>query len=190
MKNILIPAVVAGLLLLLWQTLSHTILNLHAAQEKYTPNHTAVLKMLGDSLPGEGQYFLPGAAPGQSMEAMQKALAESMGKPWAQISYHKSLQTNMGANFLRSMGINLLLGFLLVGLLSKMHKPSFSSILSACLSIGFMSFCFHPYATFIWYKNYGIWAELADSLIAFGLAGLWLGWWMTGQAKKETAPAV
>lgn len=179
----IIGALVAGFLLMLWQTLSHTALNLHGSQETYTPKQAAILAMLTDSLGVEGQYFLPGVPPGTSLEAMEKAQKEMAGKPWAQISYHKQLDINMGANILRGLLTNFILGFVLVWLLGKIQQPSFTTLLLASLSIGFIAFCFHPYPNFIWFKTTAISIELLDSLVAFGLAGIWLGWWMTRKAK-------
>ncbi len=178
MRN-LIAAVVAGFLIMAWQTASHTFLNLHAVQEKYTPNNAAILETLGKQLPGEGMYFLPGLPPGTSMEEMEKVQTAWAGKPWAVVNYNTSFNTNMGANILRGLGTNLVLAFVLVWLLSKMTNAGFGTILLASLSVGFMSFCFQPYPGFIWYETPGIRIELLDSLAAFGLAGLWLGWFLT-----------
>jgi F0F1-type ATP synthase assembly protein I len=177
MRNV-IAALVAGFLILAWQTASHTFLELHAVQEKYTPNHAGILKMLGDSLGGEGQYFLPGVPPGTSFEEMEKMTAATMGKPWAQVSYHNSMDMNMTSNLLRGFGTNIIVGFVLVWLLGKMKNLTFSTTLIASLAVGFIAFCVHPYPTYIWYKTPGINMELLDSLVSFGLAGLWLGWFL------------
>jgi hypothetical protein len=177
MRN-LIAAIVAGVLIMVWQTASHTFLELHAVQEKYTPKHAAILQVLTDSLDGDGMYFLPGVPPGTSMEEMQKMQEGMMGKPWAQINYHSSLQTDMTNNILRGLGTNIIMAFVLVWLLSKMSNLSFGSIFLAAVSIGFIGFCVHPYPGYIWYLTPGIRTELIDSLVSFGLAGLWLGWYL------------
>ena len=184
MTKQLVGGLVAGFLLMVWQTLSHTALNLHAVQEKYTPNNAAIMEALNQNLPEEGMYFLPGMPPGSTMEDYEKMQATWDGKPWAQINYNKSFNTSMGANIFRGLMTNLVIGLVLIWLLGKIQKPGFMTILFASLAVGFMAFCFHPYPGFIWYETSGIWIELLDSLAAFGLAGIWLGWWMNRKAYK------
>lgn len=183
MKQI-VGGLVAGFLIMVWQTLSHTALNLHAVQEKYTPDNAAILEALEKHLPEEGMYFLPGMPAGSTMEDYEKLQASWDGKPWALINYNKSFNTNMGANIFRGLLTNLLLGLILVWLLGKITNPGFGTVFAGSLAVGFMSFCFQPYPGFIWYETPGIWVELADSLIAFGLAGLWLGWWIPRKAAR------
>jgi len=183
MTKQLIGGLVAGFLLMVWQMLSHTVLNLHGVQEKYTPNHAAIMDALNQNLSEEGMYFLPGMPPGSTMEDYQKMQTTWEGKPWAQINYNKSFNTNMGANIFRGLMVNLLIGLFLIRLLCKMKRPSFMGIFFASICVGFMAFCFHPYPGFIWYETSGIWIELLDSLAAFGLAGIWLGWWIPKNAR-------
>jgi hypothetical protein len=178
MRNI-IAAVVAGVLLMAWQTASHTFLQMHASQEQYTPNQDAILKALAENLEKQGQYYMPNVPPGTSMEEMGKAMEANMGKPYASILYHPKNETNMTANLLRGLGNNILLAFVLAWLMRKLKVQTFRNILTASMLVGFMAFCFFAYPAFIWYETPGIWSELSDSVAAFTLAGLWLGWFMT-----------
>jgi hypothetical protein len=179
MTKQIIGALVAGILIMAWQTSSHTFLQLHASQEQYTPNQDAILKVLSENLDKKGQYYLPNVPPGTSMEEMEKATEAAMGKPYATILYNPVMDFNMGANIGRGLGTNIILAFVLVWLLGKLKVQSFGSILSASLALAFIAFCFYPYPGYIWYQTSGIWVELLDSIAAFGLAGIWLGWWMT-----------
>lgn len=165
-----------------WQTASHTFLQMHASQEQYTPNQDAILKVLSENLDKQGQYYLPNVPPGTSMEEMQAKMQEGIGKPYATILYNPVLEDNMGANILRGLGTNILLAFVLAWLMRKIRVQTFRNILTSCMLVGFITFCFYPYPSFIWYKTPGIWVELSDSVAAFTLAGLWLGWWMTRKA--------
>jgi hypothetical protein len=36
-----------------------------------------------------------------------------------------------------------------------------------------------PYTMHIWYGSFDLMAHFADALLQWGLAGLWLGWWLT-----------
>jgi hypothetical protein len=184
MMRKLIAALVAGFLLMLWQTLSHTALNLHAAQEQYTPRHAVILQMLTDSLGTEGMYYLPGVPPGTTMEEMEQMQTAMAGKPWAQINYHTSLDVDMTGNILRGLGVNIVIALVLVWLLGQVRNLSFGTALLASLAVGFMAFSFHPYPGYIWYKTPGISMDLLDSLAAFGLAGIWLGWYLPRGVKR------
>ncbi|HMP93200.1 MAG TPA: hypothetical protein PKD90_10040 [Phnomibacter sp.] len=174
-KNI-IASLVAGVLLMAWQTLSFTALQLHASQEQYTPAQDTLLQTLSAHLKEKGQYYLPNLPQGSSQEAYEKAMEQAMGKPAARILYYPQLKFSMGVNIGRNLATNILLGFVLVWLLLKLKSHTMGSIITACLGVGFMAFCFYPYPVFIWYQTPGIMIELLDALVAFGLAGLWLGW--------------
>lgn len=177
MKNA-IAAIVAGFLMMAWQTLSHTALNLHASQEMYTANQDAILKALSENLNEKGQYYLPNLPPGSSMEEMEKAMENAQGKPFASILYNPVNDTNMGMNILRGLLTNIILAFVLVSLLRRLSIKSIAGVLFVCISIAFIAFCIYPYPAYIWYETNGIWIELLDAVMAFGLAGLWLGWWL------------
>lgn len=179
----IIGGVVAGVFLMIWQTLSHTALNLHASQQQYTPNQDAILEVLSQNLKTKGQYFVPNMPPGSSMDDYKTLEEASMGKPYAVINYNPVMDYSMGANIFRGLATNILLGFVLVWLIGKLRFQNMGNILLVCLGVGFMAFCFYPYPGFIWYEIPGIWVELLDGLAAFGLAGIWLGWWMPRKAK-------
>jgi hypothetical protein len=120
MLNKVIGAVVAGILIMAWQTASHTFLQLHASQEQYTPNQDAILKVLSENLDKKGQYYLPNLPPDAPMEQMEKAMEANMGRPYATILYNPVMDTNMGANIGRGLGTNILLAVVLVWLLGKL----------------------------------------------------------------------
>jgi hypothetical protein len=174
----IIAGVVAGILLMAWQTASHTALKLHASQEQYTPNHAAILEALNKNLDKSGMYFLPGLPPGASMELMEQAQKDWAGKPWAVVNYNTSFNTNMTSNILRGLATNIVLGLVLAWLVGRLRSPGFAGIFGASLAVGFLAFGFHPYPGHIWYETPGIRADLIDSLAAFGLAGAWLGWYI------------
>lgn len=175
----IIGALIAGLLIMMWQALSHIALGLHAEQEQYTPNQDAIMQVLSANLSKEGQYYLPSLPQGSPMEDFEKLMEENMGQPYASIMYHPKNETDLTMNLLRGLGTNILLAIFLVALISKLKVANLGNILFTSLMVGFMAFCFYAYPGFIWYKTPGIWIELLDSIAAFGLAGLWLGWWLS-----------
>lgn len=184
MMRKIIAALVAGTLIMLWQTASHTFLQLHASQEMYTPAQDTIMQVLSTHLKTDGQYFIPNVPPGTSMEEMEKVMETTMGKPYASILYHPMQDMSMTKNLLQGFGTYIILSFALVWLLAQFKNLTFSNALFASLAVGFISFCFHPYPGFIWYRIPGVSIELLDSLVAFGLAGAWLGWYLP---KKKNA---
>lgn len=180
MKKNIIGAIVGGLIIFIWQFLSFTVLNLHDDANTYTPNQDSVLQYLGEHLK-EGQYFLPGAAPGASSEEMEKATPN--GKPWVIIAYHTSYNASMGMAIGRSLATDIVMIFLLCWVLSKIPKARFGTIFIACICVGLIAFFNVPYTTHIFYQTFDIMAYFNDALISFGLCGLWLGWWLPVKRK-------
>ena len=99
MKKNTIASVVGGLILFLWQFLSWTILDMHRPMQNYTPKQQEILDFLGQNLE-DGSYYLPTTPKGATMEENEKLMNESIGKPWAEIRYHKAMNTNMPLNMI------------------------------------------------------------------------------------------
>jgi hypothetical protein len=178
MKKWIIGALVGGILTFAWQTISWTMLDLHRNAQQYTPKQDSILQFLGTQFTESGDYFLPNLPAGASAEENEKLMAASTGKPWAKISYHTSWEANMTANIIRGLLVNIMMVAFMVWILSKMNAPSFSTILISCLFAGLIGFINFPYASYIWYQGGGIRADLMDALVQWGLAGIWLGWWL------------
>lgn len=176
MKKLLIGALVGGTILFFWQFLSWSILGIHDAMQTHTPKQTEVLKYLDENL-DEGFYYLPTLPKGHSNEDMEKLMNDSMGKPWAQIYMHKSLEMSMGSNLGRGFATSLLAVLLLTWVLMKIGKSSFIDILLSCLAIGVMSYLTTSYAVSIWYQTISM-GDLIDAIVSWGLVGAWLGWWL------------
>jgi hypothetical protein len=174
MKRMLIASIVGGLLLFMWQFMSWTILNLHRPMQDYTPKQAEILDYLGKNL-NEGFYYLPTYPAGTSQEGIQKQMDAEMGKPWAQIYYHKASPTDMLPSMARSFLIDILAVLLMVWVVSKMTYPSFQTILLTCLAVGFLSYLSTSYTNSIWFQTKSM-PDMIDALCSWGLVGLWLGW--------------
>ena len=183
MKKMIIGAIVGGLLIFIWQTLSWTVLNLHKANQQYTPKQDSIMAYLNSQFSEDGAYFLPTFPEGASMDEMNKAMEDSKGKPWAQIHYHKANNTNMVMNMVRGLLVNIVMVWLLCWILARMNKGGFSATLTACLITGLIVFLNSPYTIHIWYTVFDLNAHLIDALVSWGLAGIWLGWWMNRAGK-------
>ncbi len=125
MKKLLIGALVGGLLVFIWQTLSWTVLNLHAKSYQYTTSQDSILNNLSSHFSEDGQYLLPNLPADASMDDMTKFGETNKGKPWAVVSYHKSYDMNMGANIVRGLLTQILAVFLLCWILVKNSQSRF-----------------------------------------------------------------
>ena len=170
---------VGALILFLWQFLSNAALDLHRGMQQYTPKQAEILNYLNEHLE-EGFYFLPNVPEGTSAQEEQKAMEDGMGKPWAQIYFHKSMTMNMGLNLARGFIIDFVIVLLICWILQKMANPSAQTIMLACLSVALISYLSTFYLNSIWYETKTL-VDLLDGLVSFGALGAWLAWWLKRQ---------
>ncbi len=178
MRKILIGALVGGIILFLWQTLSFMLMNLHEKAFQYTPKQTEIIEFLNNTLTEEGSYMVPRAPETATMDEAMAAMDAAKGKPWASISYYKAMESNMTMNMVRGLIVNFVAVALLCWILVRINLPTFSTILLASLFTGLIVFLNVPYTEFIWYKSFDIWADFADAVVGWGLVGAWLGYWL------------
>ncbi|MBK8968542.1 MAG: hypothetical protein R3D58_11590 [Saprospiraceae bacterium] len=176
MKKQLIASLVGGLILFLWQFLSWSLLNVHASEFQYTANQDQIMENLAQHLE-EGNYYLPGIPPGTPQEEHQAIMDGNIGKPWATISYHKSMEMNMGMNMLRALVADILAAFFLVWLLMKFAALDLKTAVLAALALGGASYITTSYLSSIWFESSSI-GYLIDTVVQWGLVGVWLGWWL------------
>jgi hypothetical protein len=181
MKKTIIGALVGGIIIFAWQFLSWGALNLHSAQQQYTPKQDSILAFLGTQFSEDGAYFLPTYPPGASNEEMEKQMKSAEGKPYAQISYHKSMpgMDKMVMNMVRGLLVNIFMVWLLCWILVKIPNRSFGTVFLATLAAGLIVFFNAPYTMHIWYESFDLMAHFVDVIGEWGAAGLWLGWWLT-----------
>ncbi len=176
MKNQLIATIVGAIILFVWQFVSWAALNLHGNETQYAPNQDAILTCLAENLE-PGHYMMPQPAPGSSQAEMEAYMKNVQGKPWALISYHSSLEFNMGGNLLRGFLVDLIAVFLLVWLMGKMPGLDMATALMAAIIVGVIGYLTIPYLNHIWFETPSL-AYLIDSVVPWGLVGLWLGWYL------------
>lgn len=181
MKKSLIGAIVGGLLIFLWQTLSWTVLDLHRPSQDYTPKQDTIMSFLNSQLDKDGGYLMPNVPKGTSFDDANKAGEKNMHKPWAFIQYHKSYEISMNEmlmNMFRGLVASMFMVWLLCWILGKWGKTGFVNVFLACIFTGLIVFINEPYSQYIWYKIFDVRAHLVDALGSWGLCGIWLGWWM------------
>jgi len=182
MKKTIIGTLVGGIILFMWQFLSWTALDLHRPAQNYTPKQDSILSYLSANLEKEGGYLLPNGPVGTSFEENDKITNAYIGKPWASIQYHSSLEYNMGMSMGMAFVVNLVLAFLLCWLLGKLAKNNFTTTLTVSIVVGIIVYLNSAYTSHVWYHLFDIRAFLIDAIAMWGLTGIWLGWWLNRKA--------
>jgi hypothetical protein len=177
MKKLLIAALVGGFILFAWQSLSWSMMDVHASEMSYTSQQDEILKTMADVGLPEGTYFLPTAPPGSSFEVQTAVQERAIGKPWARISYHDQFEMDMGSRLFRGYTVNFLVVILLAWVLLKFEDLDFSSALIASLCVGAIGYFTFPYLENIWFSE-GTMGYLIDTVVQWSLVGAWLGWYL------------
>ena len=175
-KKLLIGALVASIIMFLWQFLAWGVINLHVDSTKHTPNQGVIMEVLKENLE-EGHYFLPNLPKTATKDEQAEYMTQYEGKPWVQISYHKSMETNMGMNMFRGWTVNFISMLLLCWFLLKISNLNFTTTLLVSLAVGFIGFLSVNYIEAIWFKT-NVLSALYDMIIMWGLIGIWFGWWL------------
>ena len=173
----IIGALVGAIILFVWQFMSWAMLELHSDSMKHAPNQDAILDCLTQHLPGEGEYFVPNLADGAGHEAEQQYMETRIGKPWAMIQYHESLQMSMGMNMIRGFVSDFIAIFLLCWLLLKIDRLDMKTALLGSLAVGLIGYLTIHYIDQIWFETNSM-MDLLDSILPWGLIGLWLGYFL------------
>lgn len=176
--KIFIGSLVGGLIIFIWQFLSWTMLDLHRPAQQYTPKQDSILAYLNTQFDSSAAYFLPTVPPGASSEDLKKLEETSMHKPWAQIAYHAGYDASMGVNILKAFITDIIVVLLFCWVVSGFTVNSFGKTFLAALFTSLIIFLNANYIVHIWYETFDIKSYLMDYLVSWGLAGLWLGWWL------------
>ena len=175
MKKLALGSIVGAIVIFVWQFLSFSLLELHQAATDYTPKQNEILTFLNSQLSESGSYAMPRTPRGASSDDIEKSMKESQGKPWAIVSYHKSMDMNMGANMVRGILINVIMIALLCFIIGNLKDLSFKTILLVSMATGLIVFFNVPYTNHIWYQWFDLRAYLIDAIVGWGLVGIVLG---------------
>jgi hypothetical protein len=176
--KIFIGSLVGGIIIFLFQFLSWGVLNLHYNAQQYTPKQDSILAYLNTQLDSSGGYLLPTTPKTASAADMESSQKEAMGKPWAQVYYHTTQDTNMGINMVKNLVTNFFMVLFFCWIVSGYTANSFGKTFLAAIFVGLIIFLHASYTEYIWYKTFDLTAHLTDYLVSWGLTGLWLGWWL------------
>ncbi len=154
-------------------------LSYHHAAYKQVAGQENVILTLSGIFKQDGQYVVPRSNPNSSQEEMAKFDKGRQGKPWAIITYHTALKSDMGMAAARSYTTAFLSVLIFILLMGKNHG-TFLTIFFKSIGIAIFVFAFVYYNSNIWLQTPWevIRPELIDLLAAWGLCGVWLGWWL------------
>ncbi|MEK6546707.1 MAG: hypothetical protein AABZ56_00170 [Bacteroidota bacterium] len=178
MKKNLLGALVGGLIIFIWQALSHMAFNLHEPNQKFSAGQDSVLIAIKTHLKEPGGYILPRMQNELSMEEMESFTKSIQGKPWAMVRFYKSYDIDMTSNMLRGLAVNILLAFLLIWIINRLKVPSSKTIFTLSIVVGFIAFSNISYTEHIWYPVFDLRAQLIDAIVGWGLCGFWLSRYM------------
>jgi hypothetical protein len=85
---------------------------------------------------------------------------------------------NMGMNMLRGFLVNVIILWLLCWLIGKMNEVTVVTVFLTSLIVGLIGFFNVTYTYHIWYQTKDLNAHLIDTLVSWGVTGLWLGLWL------------
>jgi hypothetical protein len=122
-------------------------------------------------------YMMPSAATEKEQQAL---MAEMKGKPWATVIYHKSWDGGMAMPMIRGFLVNVFLVISLIYILTRAGVPIPRRVFGASVALGLSFFLWSPYMGRIWFDLpwHMIQGDLIDSVAAWSLCGIWLGWWL------------
>jgi hypothetical protein len=185
MKKAIIGALVGAILVFGWQAVSHMFLHHHDAAYKQIADQDHVIQTLSGIFKEDGQYLVPRSNPNSSQEEMARYNEGMKGKPFAMITYHVADKSNMGMSAVRSYTTAFLSVLIFILLIGK-SPGGFFSVFIKSIGIAIFVFLFVYYNSNIWLQTPWevIRPELIDLLAAWGLCGIWLGWWLNRRRER------
>jgi len=177
MKKYLIGSIVGGIIIFLWQGISWMGIGLHNNSMKYTPAQDNIMSVLSANIKEDGAYMIPSAATAKERQDMMKSME---GKPWASVIYHSSMSGDMTMRFIRGFLVNFFLVISLIYMLTRGGTPILRRVVSGSVAFGLAAWLWTFYMGHIWADLpwHMITADLIDSIVAWALCGIWLGWWL------------
>ncbi len=182
MKKWIIGSFVGAIIVLVWQFASWMFLPVHDKAAKYTANQDQVLNAVTANISEDGMYMLPSAPTKKQQQDMMKSME---GKPWATVIFHKSMHNDMTMRIIRSFLVYFFLTLSLIYVLSRGGTPTRMRSFSGSFALGLFAFIWSDYQGHIWFDLpwHMILGDLVDSLVAWSLCGIWVGWWLNRKPK-------
>lgn len=177
MNKALIGALGGGLILFFWGFLSWSVLNIHGNEMAYTDKQDQILECLAEAGLEDGSFYMPNVPKGTPQDEAQAAYNESIGKPWALVTYRNVNETNMTMNMIRGFVVNVLAAFFLCYILLGRDDLTMQRVVISSVMVGLISYFTTNYMSTIWFGVSTI-GHLIDAIVQWLLVGAFLGWWL------------
>lgn len=179
-KHWIIGSLVGGVIVFVWQFLSWTAIGIHNNENKYLPGQDSLLLTISSVIKEDGNYMLPTTPPGASNKEMEELGEKTNGKPWAVVTYRTAYSNDMIRPLTRGLLVDIFLVFVLIYMITRGGVPTAVRILAASVAAGLFCFLLGPYTMHNWFQTptETLHGHLIDAFVAWGITGLWLGWWL------------
>jgi hypothetical protein len=177
MKKWVIGSLVGAIIVFVWQAASWTALGIHDSAMKYTPAQDKIMEVLNANITEDGMYVMPSAPTKKEQQDMMKAMD---GKPMVSVIYRRQAKIDMVVPMIRGFLVDLFLVISLIYILTRNGIPIARRIFSGSVALGLFVWLWTDYMGHIWFQLPWsmICGDVIDSLVAWSLCGLWLGWWL------------
>ena len=170
MKRQIRFALVAGLVIYIWQFLSFAALGLHESSMAYTDKQDQLLEAIDASGLETGMYYL-GRTETNSQEDMDLFKFKYEGKRFARLNLMEDNSQDMPVNLLRGFLVCLVLMFLMYYVYAQQKDASLMQRIRFSIIIGLAIFFMVPYTNFIWFPQPDIYAHLIDAIVPWTVVG-------------------
>lgn len=174
MKKHILFGLVGGILLFLWQFLSHAALDFHSDFHKYTEKQDTITSFIESLNIEEGSYMMPMYPPNMSREEVEQYMNNKTGKPWIIMQYHKKWDMDMAMPMIRGLVTDIIVVLMLFYILAQIKEITTTKAILVSTFIGLMGFLSISYLNFIWYQTPDIMACMLDGIAPWILLG-WIG---------------
>jgi len=178
MKKIIIGSLVGAILTFGWQALSWTVLPFHDKGFLQVAGQEAAIDQLSSMFKEDGQYMVPRADVNLSEDEKMNYMKTRVGKPWALVSFHKSMDDDMFGPMIRGFLICLACVWIVCLVVNRQTNRTFTSVFGTVFSFGIVSFLFVNYNNHNWFDTPWdvVKGDFIDAIAAWGLCAIWLGW--------------
>ncbi len=172
MKKIVLPSIIIGFVLFLWQFISYAAGDFHSKQHQYTPKQDSIKQVINEMDLAPGSYMIPSVKPGTPMDKAQSEWDELKNEPWMFVTYYGTEHTEMAPAMIRGFLCDIILGLLLMLILNAIGPITTMRSVIMAVSVGLITFIYFPYTNGIWYPQFDIWASFVDAIVPFAIIGI------------------
>jgi hypothetical protein len=181
MKKILISTLVGTVIFFAWQMLMW-MGGFHSDFYTYTPKQDTVMQFLAQNLGEDGMYFMPAVdakAPDAKAQE-EKMMTERVGKPWAMVNYHATMDGFESSYVLLGILYSLLACLIASWVIYTGQFPSFALRFMVGFGFGLFTLMQGVLDDMNWWGlpwNF-VKPEVIDLTLGWGLCAAWMGWYL------------